>query len=259
MTLVQQELKKCYIWSTAVKKIYKGSTKIRQAQYTWPELCFTANTAGSTVRLTRTGSPTAVTLETSTDGSTRTTYTIGNTITLSNVGDKVYWRNKSETQTGFSTSIYNYYKFVMSWSVAASWDIWYLLCKNSTTSLTDFCFIYLFKDDYYLTEAPKLPATTLALRCYYWLFENCSGLVSLPKLPALTLTTYCYGHLFYGCSKIKISTTQTWEYQTPYRIPTTWSGTTATSALTNMFTGTWWTFTWTPTINTTYYTSNAVI
>jgi hypothetical protein len=32
-----------------------------------PELCFTANTAGSTVKLTKNNSPTAVTLETSTD------------------------------------------------------------------------------------------------------------------------------------------------------------------------------------------------
>jgi hypothetical protein len=26
-----------------------------------------------------------------------------------------------------------------------------------------------------------------------------------------------------------------------------------------MFTSTWWTFTWTPSINTTYYTSNTVV
>jgi hypothetical protein len=48
-------------------------------------LCFTANTAGSTVKLIKNGSPTTVTLETSTDGNTRTTYTIGDTITLSNI------------------------------------------------------------------------------------------------------------------------------------------------------------------------------
>ena len=48
-------------------------------------LCFTANTAGSKVTLNKTGSPTAVTLETSTDGINWSTYTIGSTITLSNI------------------------------------------------------------------------------------------------------------------------------------------------------------------------------
>ena len=77
-------------------------------------LCFTANTAGSTIALNKNGSPTSVTLETSTNGSTWSTYTFGSTITLSNIGDKVYWRNKSETDTAFSYSINNYYGFVMT-------------------------------------------------------------------------------------------------------------------------------------------------
>jgi hypothetical protein len=65
--------------------------------------------------------------------------------------------------------------------------------------------------------------------------------------------------MFRNCSKIKLSTTQTWEYQTEYRIPTTWTWTSWSSSLSNMFTSTWWTFTWTPSINTTYYTSNTVV
>jgi hypothetical protein len=77
-------------------------------------LCFTANTAGSTVKLIKNGNPTAVTLETSTDGSNWSTYTFGSTITLSNIGDKVYWRNTSETTTGFSINVSNYYYFEMS-------------------------------------------------------------------------------------------------------------------------------------------------
>jgi hypothetical protein len=46
-------------------------------EYIMPDyLCFTANTAGSTVALNKTGSPTAVTLETSTDGANWSSYTI---------------------------------------------------------------------------------------------------------------------------------------------------------------------------------------
>ena len=248
-------------------------------------LCFTANTANSTVQLTKTGSPTAVNLETSTDGATWADYTISNTITLSNIWDKVYFRNKSETPTGFSL-VNNYYKFVMSWSVAASWDINYLLCKNSTDTLTDaYCFYVLFNwctslttppklramnltsSCYYsmfkgctaLTTCPELPATTIDTNCYREMFAQCSSLTAIPTLKATTLLTNCYQRMFNQCTSIKLSTTQTWEYQTPYRIPATWTWTDGTDSLQYMFNSTWWTFTWTPSINTTYYTSNTLV
>ena len=56
-----------------------------------------------------------------------------------------------------------------------------------------------------------------------------------------------------------MSQTKTGTYQTAYRIPTSGTGTTATYALNNMFKNTGGTFTGTPTINTTYYTSNIVV
>lgn len=258
MALIQQELKKCYIWSTAVKKVYLGGVQVRPKEY--PYLCFTANTAGSTVALNKQGSPTVVTLETSTDGSNWSTYTIWNTITLSNIWDKVYWRNTSETTTGFSTAANARYYFSMTWSIAASGDITSLINKNCTDTLSwNYCFNNLFESCTSLTTPPKLIATTLTQYCYYYMFMNCTDLEVLPKLPAITLAKYCYNSMFYMCSKIKLSTTQTWVYQTLYRIPTTWTWTTATNALQNMFASTTWTFTWTPSINTTYYTSNTLV
>jgi len=319
-------------WESELKNAYIG-------EYVPQYLCFTANTASSTIQLTKTGSPTAVTLETSTNWTTWTTYTFWATITLANIWDKVYWRNTSTTDTGFSTNWANYYKFVMTWSIAASWDVNYLLNKNSTTTISSsYCYYQLFRDCTSLTIAPELPATTLAEGCYYnifrgctWLttapsalpattltiycyhymFYECTSLTTAPTLPATTLATYCYTSMFYWCtslttapslpsttladfcyynmfywcnkltsvpslpattlssgcymqmfqwcSKIKISTTQTWEYQTAYRIPKTWTWTTASDALNDMFTYTWWTFTWAPSINTTYYTSNTVV
>ena len=65
--------------------------------------------------------------------------------------------------------------------------------------------------------------------------------------------------MFRGCTGLKISTTMTGIYDTAYRIPTTGTGTTATAALTNMFTNTGGTFTGTPGINTTYYTENTPV
>lgn len=222
------------------------------------KLCFTANSANSTIQLTKTWSPITVNLETSTDGNNWTSYTMWTTITLSSAWSKVYFRNTG-TGTYFSYNGSNYYRFVMTWSIAASWNITYLCNKNWTDTVGDYCFYTLFYNCSSLTTPPELPATTLWIDCYENMFTWCSNLVALPYLPALTLSNYCYSQMFYNCTNIKLSTTQTWEYQTPYRIPWEWTWTTWSRSLFNMFYGTWWTFTWNPTINTTYYTSNTVI
>ena len=228
-------------------------------EYVAPYLCFTANEANSTVKLQKTWSPTSVTLETSTDGSNWSIHTIWSTITLSNIWDKVYFRNTSETDTGFNIDVDNRYQFVMSGSIAWSWDTTTLLNKNWTTTASTLCFYRLFYQCSSLTTAPKLPATTLANSCYYSMFEWCANLVTLTALPATTLVSFCYYRMFYWCSKIKLSTTKTWEYQTPYRIPTTWTWTTATNSVYYMFAATWWTLISNPSINTTYYTSNTIV
>lgn len=240
------------------------------AIYMWREfvlpdyLCFTANTAGSVISLQKNSNPTAVQLEISTDGTTWTDYsTYGTNITLTNVWDKVYWRNKSETTTWFSTSDADsgsFYRFIWSWSIAISWDVTSLLCKNFSTTVSNYCFCNLFNTNSSLfTSAPSIPATTLWYRCYYRMFWWQWNMETLPKLPATTLANECYYHMFYWCSKIKISSTQTWDYQTAYRIPTEWTGTMGSQSTYRMFYYTWWTFTGTPQVNTNYYTSNALV
>ena len=129
------------------------------------------------------------------------------------------------------------------------------------TTLTAICYAYMFNDCTSLTTAPELPATTLDISCYDSMFQGCTSLTTAPALPATTLADNCYDGMFSGCTAIKLSTTQTGEYQTAYRIPKTGTGTTATDALKDMFTNTGGTFTGTPEINTTYYlsTSNTVV
>ena len=124
------------------------------------------------------------------------------------------------------------------------------------TTLTSNCYSSMFEGCTSLTQAPALPATTLEDYCYRYMFYGCTGLTQAPALPATTLADYCYQFMFYGCTGLKLSSTQTGEYTVAYRIPTAGTGTTATSALTNMFTSTGGTFTGTPEINTTYYLSN---
>ena len=127
------------------------------------------------------------------------------------------------------------------------------------TTLTEGCYQSMFQGCTSLTSAPSLPATTLTNYCYYNMFYGCTSLITAPELPATTLAGNCYQFMFGGCRKIKLSTTQTGEYQTAYRIPKSGTGTTANSALDYMFDSTGGTFKGTPSINTTYYTSNTVV
>ena len=141
-------------------------------------------------------------------------------------------------------------------------------CKSLTaapslhaTTLVSNCYMNMFQNCTSLTAAPLLPATTLANYCYYAMFQGCTSLTAAPSLPATTLVSNCYYAMFQGCKKIKLSTTASGTYTKSYRIPKSGTGTTASSALNNMFTNTGGTFTGTPKINTTYYLdeSNTIV
>ena len=122
--------------------------------------------------------------------------------------------------------------------------------------MAETCYYNMFRTCRSLTTAPRLPATTLAYRCYESMFMTCTSLTTIPELPVTALAERCYKNMFFGCTSLKLSTTQIDEYEYAYRIPTSGTGTTATDALTDMFTYTGGTFKETPTINTTYYTDH---
>lgn len=122
-----------------------------------------------------------------------------------------------------------------------------------------YSFWYLFENCSTLVTPPELPATTLSKSCYRYMFQGCTKLNKLPKLPATKIPESAYECMFKGCSSIKLSTTQTGEYQTPYRIPTTGTGEKDMFAMSDMFGRTGGTFKDTPSINTTYYTSNELV
>lgn len=54
-----------------------------------------------------------------------------------------------------------------------------------------------------LTQAPELPATTLAYYCYGDMFRLCTSLTEAPVLPATTLARYCYKSMFQNCTKLE--------------------------------------------------------
>ena len=139
-------------------------------------------------------------------------------------------------------------------------------CTSLTTApelpantLTSSCYNIMFAKCTSLTTAPQLPATTLAYGCYSSMFQDCTNLVAIPQLPATTLAESCYYQMFINCSNIRLSETQTGDYQTVYRIPTSGTGTKNSNSLSGTFSGTGGTFRGDPTINTTYYTSNTIV
>ena len=163
---------------------------------------------------------TPVILEYSTDeGNSWTTvdFSVANTtgaITLENPGDKVYFRNPSDTPTGFSKfwdengSDYgsNSYQFVMKeGQIVASGDIMSLIGTCYTDEIPDdYCFSNLFAGCTALTSAGdlKLPATTLTKNCYEVMFEGCTSLTAVPELPATVMAEGCYKKMFSGCTSL---------------------------------------------------------
>ena len=173
-------------------------------------LCFTAEEAGSTVKLTDANvfdNQPAVYLQTSTNGTQWNDYTVNDTIQLAKVGDKVYFKAKYQnTQMAVPYGeYYSYHNFEMTGKIAASGNINSLLEENEETARTmslsgrDACYFSLFNGCISLTTAPELPATTLANNCYDNMFYRCTSLTSAPELPATTLATNCYESMFSEC------------------------------------------------------------
>jgi hypothetical protein len=146
--------------------------------------------------MTAYGSAPTVYLETSPtaeDGSW-TDFTVGSTtITLANVGDKVYFRAKQDNNV-FATSDSDYNYFIMTGKIAASGNINTLLKADGSVldlSGRDGCYQYMFEGCSSLTQAPELPATTLADYCYACIFYGCISLTkaSFPNLERETVAT----------------------------------------------------------------------
>lgn len=108
--------------------------------------------------------------------------------------------------------------------------------------------------DYATVESGNHPI--MRNKCYNNMFGACTSLTQAPALPATTLADNCYYGMFSGCTGLKLSSIRTDKYVQEYRIPSSGNGVTANAALENMFTNTGGTFTGTPSINTTYYLSS---
>lgn len=110
-----------------------------------------------------------------------------------------------------------------------------------------------------LVKAPRIAATNIEYEALRGMFSGCTSLNQLPELLSTNIPGDAYSGMFSGCSSIKLSTEKTDEYKYEYRIPSTGTGTAEDGALDDMFVSTGGTFTGTPEINVTYYTSNEIV
>ena len=163
-----------------------------------PYLCFTS-TGDSTVAMTQNGTP-------NTSANKVIQYKLNNgqwqtwdlsAVTLAD-GDKMYIKSDDEISMAESTNIYK--MFVMTGYIAASGNVMSLIAFSDT--LTDYGLCDLFKGCTSLTQAPELPATTLAYGCYSNMFYGCTSLTQAPALSATTLESSCYGGMFYNCTAL---------------------------------------------------------
>ena len=124
-------------------------------------------------------------------------------IRLKRKGDKALL--KGMNPKGFSKEGDIYSRFIMEGSIAASGSVMSLIDGKGVTKKipNSFCFNSLFEKCTSLTQAPELPATTLADGCYVGMFSECTSLKKAPKLPATTLADGCYVDMFSECTSLK--------------------------------------------------------
>ena len=135
-------------------------------------------------------------------GETWTSLAEGKTVMLAHKGDKALLRGNNPE--GFSKDYDHYSAFKMTGKVAASGSVMSLVDGLGVTTAipNEGCFSYLFFDCSALTQAPELPATTLAERCYEGMFFGCTSLTQAPALPATKLTEKCYCKMFFECTSL---------------------------------------------------------
>ena len=111
--------------------------------------------------------------------------------------------------TGDIRTLIDYTDYAHVSTANARFGILFAFCKSLTqapalpaTTLASECYNGMFGDCTSLTQAPALPATTLAHGCYRNMFYGCTSLTRAPELPATTLASECYNGMFLGCTSL---------------------------------------------------------
>ena len=123
-----------------------------------------------------------------------------NKITLAKDKSIRVWNRNSTLSTGTTDSTNRFRFFMPDGKIKASGSIESMINFNST--LSSYCFNYMFGQCTNLLTPPKLPSMSLADHCYYDMFHNCNQMTDVPELPAITMKEYCYNGMFWACKSI---------------------------------------------------------
>ena len=99
-------------------------------------------------------------------------------------------------QTTFNGGTYNFCSLFKKLKVVSAENL-----VLPALTLREYCYRAMFSWCTYLTNAPQLPATTLAKGVYWYMFERCA-ITTAPDLLAETLVAECYGNMFVNCSSL---------------------------------------------------------
>ena len=189
-------------WPSGTNGIPTGWNRVPAVDDITKPLTFNATQDGSTIKLTKSGSPIGD-FQTSRDGgNTWTDYTIGTAITI-NTGEEVSFRAKADRTTDQNQQ--NCFYFEMTGKIEARHNVMSLYRTNdfaTYNTVVEYAFIQLFLNCTSLTKAPALPATTLTTSCYNSMFFGCTSLTKAPVLPATTLDASCYNSMFRSCTSL---------------------------------------------------------
>ena len=99
-----------------------------------------------------------------------------------------------------------------------------------------YIFTHLFDGDTNLFNTSNLilPATTMTQGCYLGMFKGCTSLITAPALPATTLTQVCYSTMFQNCSSLNKVTTYADDISATYCTYNWLDGTAATGNFFNL-------------------------
>ena len=238
MYIGNNEINAVYLGSEEISKIYQGNTVIYEKGGDVGKIPLTFEITGNgNIVWKASNAAYTVTIEYSKDnGSTWTSITSNTGSSAPSItvvsGDIVQFRGDN-VQYGTSSSNYNTFNgstaqfkvkgnimslidstnfsTLTTLSSAYTFCNLFNLCTGLTdaselllpaTTLTKWCYFYMFIDCKSLTQAPSLPVTTLTNGCYSEMFRNCTSLTTAPELPATSLAERCYQGMFRNCDNL---------------------------------------------------------
>ena len=125
-------------------------------------------------------------------------FTISKSCDLTGNCNSLLFGDDSKTNNSLSGKNYAFYRLFYNCTTIKNVSSNFL----PATTLSDYCYSYMFYGCTSLTTAPELPVTILKDYCYSYMFQNCTSLTTAPQLPATTLANHCYRQMFYGCTSL---------------------------------------------------------